>query len=461
MSLTLHERRHIAVVSGEQRVDLAIPLDETLGDVLRAVGFVMEPGRHVVLERSGSEAHLATRGADLVDGAVLSVVDLRAQLFDDSRKARAEVAHESGALWWLLAAVGIVAVGVQALQATPTSSANPVDALQRLLAASALGLAALVSALVWARRQRADNSRDAVAMLSPIVVAFAAGFVIIPLNLVEGIHLAIVSGLLVASLLAAFLTLTVGGLRLRSSAGIATLVLLVLSGIWGLSLMAEMGVPAAAAISVGAVPLALRALPATLVNIDEGHHIDFAKFMSNRWTVRGSVPESPTEIVGGEIRAIVEESSARLLAGTALVSVVAVVCMPLALTADVSTNPLLLGGVIALFASVVIALLLVSRHTARPPLRWIPRGASIIIVIVGMAAATVAFGTLALTIAAASFFVVGVFSAALAIPLSKGARSLVWSRIADVCEVLAVVVSLPAALLAADVLSVLRGMMAA
>ena len=46
------------------------------------------------------------------------------------------------------------------------------------------------------------------------------------------------------------------------------------------------------------------------------------------------------------------------------------------------------------------------------------------------------------------------------IPISRGASSLVWSRFGDAFEWLAVALALPAALLYANALSLLRGMMA-
>lgn len=458
MSLTLPERRRIAIVSGEHRVDLAVPLDETLGDVLRTLGMQLETGRHVVLERSGAETRLGTRGIDLVDGAMYSVIDLRTQLAKDESTSTTSTVRDSGALWWMLAAVAIVAIGVQSLQ--PQSGEQDAT-LQRLAVTAALGVAAVVSALVWARRHPADVMTSAVSMLSPVVLAFAAGFVMIPLSIEAGVHLAALSGLLLATVLGALLTATVGGRRQRSSAGVATVILFALSAVWGVTLLLGMSIAAAAVISAGAVPLALRILPTTLVNVEDGYHIDFDKFMSARWTVRGTVPATQNEIAMGTVRDVVDESSARLLAGTALLSAVPVVAIPLALTADLAANVLVLAGTIAVTATVIIGLLLISRHTATAALRWVPRAAAIVVLIASIAAATVAVGPLMLTIAAAASLGAGLLAAAVLVPIGRGARSLVWSRMADVFEALAVALSLPAAFLAADVLGLLRGMMAA
>jgi heme/copper-type cytochrome/quinol oxidase subunit 1 len=82
-----------------------------------------------------------------------------------------------------------------------------------------------------------------------------------------------------------------------------------------------------------------------------------------------------------------------------------------------------------------------------------------VVVLVAAIGATVMFGQLVILVAAAAMLVIGVAAAYILVPISKGARSLAWSRLADVFEWLAVVLSFPAALLAADVLTVVRGMM--
>ena len=458
MSLTLPERRRIAIISGDQRVDLAIPLEDSLGEVLQAVGYTIEPGRHVVLERSGAEAKLSARGSDLVDGAMYSIIDLRTQLATTRNGRSGAALRDRGALWWMLAMVAVVAVGAQVV--SPAS--DSVDAaLQRGLTSGALGIAAVVSAIVWARRHPNDLNADAVSMLSPLALAFAAGFVMIPLSLAEGVHLAALSGLLLAAVLSALLTSTIGGSRLRSSAGVATVILLVLSAVWAVTLLTGMGIAAAAAISVGAVPLALRALPSTLLNIEDGYSINYEKFMGNRWTVRGTIPESPTEIAGPVVRGIVEDSTARLLAGTALLSTAPVILVPLALRGDWQSNPFIFGGSIGLLVTLVLALLLISRHTASPALRWIPRAAAALVVVEVTVGVTAVAGSIALAFAAIGLLFVALVAAAVLVPIGRGARSLVWSRLGDILEALAIALSLPAALLAADVLSTVRGMMAA
>jgi len=94
-----------------------------------------------------------------------------------------------------------------------------------------------------------------------------------------------------------------------------------------------------------------------------------------------------------------------------------------------------------------------------PVLRWVPRAACAVVVLVTAIGATVMFGQLVILVAAAAMLAIGVASAYILVPIARGARSLVWSRMADVFEWLAVALSLPAALLAADILNAVRGMM--
>ena len=219
-------------------------------------------------------------------------------------------------------------------------------------------------------------------------------------------------------------------------------------------------VGAAAAVSAGAVAPALRFLPTTLVNVQEGYHIDYRHFMSNRWTVRGAIPETPDTVSMAAVREIVNESSARLLAGTVLLSVLPVVTVPLALTAPLAGNPWALGGTTAFLVALVVALVLAPRHNASPVLRWVPRAAAAVVLLEVTLAVSGAFGVVVLLLAASALLLIGVVAAALIVPIGRGASSLVWSRMADILESFAVALAFPAALLASDILSFLRGVMA-
>ena len=329
MLLTAPERRKIVVLSGDRRVDAAVPLDDSLRSALAALGYRLEPGRHAVLDRTGAEADLDAPGADLQDGALFSIVDLHATSPGraDVATAVAERRDDKGALWWLIGTLAVV-----------------------------LAIVALLDA-------------------------------------------------------------------------------------------------------AGAVPLALRFLPSTLVNVPEGHHINYRHFMSNRWTVRGDVPESPDAIELGPVRDVVDASSARLVTGVVLLAVTAAVFLPLALAGPLPEGGFVSGGAIALVATLTISLLLSPRHYATPVLRWAPRAACAVVVLAAAVAITAMFGDAVVLVVAAGLLVTGIAAAVLLVPIGRGARSLAWSRLADFFEWMAVAFSLPAGLLAADVLNALRGMM--
>ena len=459
MLLTAPERRKIVVLSGENRTDAAVPLDDTLRSALGALGYTLEPGRHALLDRAGAQTDLDTPGSDLLDGSLFSIVDL--QIDGRAAAAAAAVAVEErddkGALWWLVGTLAVVIAAVSLIDAATLGTLG--NMAERLAAALILAAGSVASAVLWAMRSPRNRTGESVAMLAPLALAFAAGVVAIDPAFEASVHLAVVAGLFAAGVLATLLAATVEALRLRSAAGIAAVVFLALGSVWGVTLLAGLDSWSAAAISAGAVPLALRYLPSTLVNVPEGHHIDYKHFMTSRWTVRGVVPETPRGVEMTFVRESVDASSARLVTGVVLLSVVAAVFLPLALARPVPTDGFVLGGTIGLVCTLTIGLLLSARHYAMPVLRWVPRAACAVVVLVAAVGATMMFGQLVILVAAAALLVLGVAAAYILVPIAKGARSLVWSRTADVFEWLAVALSLPAALLAADTLNAVRGMM--
>jgi hypothetical protein len=64
-----------------------------------------------------------------------------------------------------------------------------------------------------------------------------------------------------------------------------------------------------------------------------------------------------------------------------------------------------------------------------------------------------------MTVLAGILLAVGAAAAFIVIPAARGAQSLFWSRFGDVFEWIAIALSLPAGLLAADAIDVLRGVM--
>lgn len=465
---TSSEWRKIALLSGDRRVDLAIPYDETLDDALRRLGVAFSPATHAVIDRAGVQLPLSTTGDDLDDGALLAVVDLRVRTVPATRRraaARAAAASradaalrpDTGAVWWMLGVAGVLVAALGYLGIADLIPSGPL----RVVVAVLIGLAAAASATMWTRHRPVDAVASGLSMLAPLTLAFAAGVVAVPSAIEGGAHLATAAGLLAAAIVSALLTVAVPGLRLRGAAGTTTAILLVLAVIWGVTLWMGWQIAAAAAISTALVPLAHRALPSMLVGVAEGYHIDYRHFMSSRWTVRGAIPEDPGQVVLSSITAIVDESSARLGVGTLFFSLVPAVCVPLVLPGLADSDPFVMGGTIGLLATVSISLLLVPRHTATPALRWVPRAGAAIVIVEAALAVAVSATPVLLTVSAIVLMVLGLIAAATVVPIDRGAASLAWSRVGDIVEWLAIVLAMPAAFLAADAIDRLRGMMAA
>ncbi|MGV8886068.1 MAG: hypothetical protein ACOH1T_10855 [Microbacteriaceae bacterium] len=458
MLVTAPDRRKIVVLSGDRRVDAAVPLDDTLGESLRALGYVLEPGRHVVLERSGNEIQLDVLGDDILDGTLFSVVDLRQHSIGPvATRSIAESTPDSGGLWWMLGTAGLVVAVLSLIDASTTAEFTAL--WQRIAGSFVLGVGAVASGVVWTRRKPGSAPTEALVMLAPLSLAFATGVLTISPTLESSAHLAIVTGFIAAGALATLLTASLDDLKMRAAAGAAAVILLVLSAIWGFTLAAGLDAAAAAAISAGAVPPALRFLPTTLVNVPEGFHIDYKHFMTSRWTVRGPIPESPGRVEMPYVRDVVESSTARLITGTILLAAIAATFLPFGITRPANGNVFVQSGTIALIVTVVIALILAPRHSATPVLRWVPRAAAAIVVLAAAIVLSASLGIVQLFVTAGVVLVLGLIVAFILIPIGRGARSLVWSRLGDFFESLAVALSFPAALLAADVLTALRGMM--
>lgn len=334
------------------------------------------------------------------------------------------------------------------------------DPLLRLLVALVLVVGTLGGAIAWARRDSMAGVRGILGVLAPVVMSFAAGALLIPASLEASAHLSTASGFLASGITTAIVAVSARARPMRAAAGTATVLLVSLAAVWGLALLLRWSPADAAAISLGLVPLGLRALPSSLVNLPEGYFIDYKHFMTSRWTVRGAIPESVGVLRTERITAVVDDSSARLVAGTAVLSVVAAVMAPVAFLRPWSADPFVVSGGIALLVCVILALLLTPRHTTARILRWLPRAAAGAVFLVAALQAALALGAGFQILGATALFAVALVAVAVVVPISRGSSSLIWSRFGDAFEWLAVALSLPAALLFADSLSLLRGMMA-
>jgi len=443
------------VIDATSRHDLSVPIDRTVADALHAARIDLDPARQTLLGRGGRQIAPGSPIGDLDDGAVLTVVETgerRPTARSGMRRRRDAV--ESAALWWTLGALGL-GVAVVALGAPDAivPSARPV------LAAVALA-AAIASSVPWATRA-SPRATGAGSAWGPLALAFAGGAVAIPEMPAASASLAVFTGLGCAAALAGLLGLVASAATFRAELGVTAVVLLPFALVWGAAMMLDLPVSAPAAVSLGLVPVARRLLVATLLDVSPGMFIDYPRFQTTRWSVRQTYPEPGGPISASTAAEVAVRSSARLVAGTATLSLIAAATAPIALPGFPLTDPLVFAGRVALAICAAAALLLGSRRALSPVTMWMPRLAATVVIGTAVAGIIGAFDADVLAVSAVVLLAAGVLAGLAAIPIARGARSLAWSRTGDVIEWLAIALALPAGLMAADAIDLLRGMMGA
>lgn len=420
--------------------DLALPAEDALGQALVALG-LMPRERERVVDPAGRPVDLATPAGGLREGGLYSVV----------APARGRPGHEPGptgvgpvVLPWVLAGLALTILGLS------------LAAGARSAVATLLGICSLLALIGWSQREE------------------GAGYVWVPLLVGGGsVFLVLTSpGAQVLAAAAAFAVAATGGAFLAlvaappSTRAIGAPIA-VISGTLAAALLAGslLGweLPQAALILGAGACVTLRALPHLLIGVDDGHHIDYGRFMVVRWTVRGRVPEFKPAVDAAAVRQRVRVSEARLHAATSYLAGLAAVGMWAAAAhlGGVSRLERLTAGIT--IAALALGLVLLSRRSAARALKFPPRLAAAL----GLAGAALitphtgaALGAGALLLGAGALLLAAVVAAALAPALAGGARSIAWSRVGDLVEALAIAFVLPAAVVAAGTMDYLRGVLA-
>ncbi|KHK97202.1 hypothetical protein LK09_13180 [Microbacterium mangrovi] len=392
----VRERRRVAIVDGAARYELSLPAAVTVGDAAASVGIRLGDARHVLVDARGREVEASALVDTVPDGSVLALVDLAETPIARPVPRTMSAARPVSFAGWMLAAVGVLAV---------VGAVSTVQTWPAATAELAFFIAFAVAAVVTGALGLASRTR-------------------------------------------------------RAELGAASVILIGAAVVWGGALLLGMPPSAAAAITLGAVPVVLRALPALLLDVPDGMFIDYARFQTTRWGVRQAEPPEVGTISATRAHEIADASAGRLLAGTVLLSALAAIAAPIALPGVASNDPFVTAGRIALACGSILALALGARRASTGWLRWSPRAAAAVVLAVSVFAVVASLGGVLLLAGAAVLLVAGVCVAVAVVPVGRGTTSLAWSRFADVVEWLAVVLVLPAGLLAADVLGMLRGMMA-
>lgn len=435
------------------RVDLVVPAGDALDHALAVAGVRLGPGDRV-FGPGGVTVEPGTSAAELLEGGLYSVASARAAMELDRRGAAAGAGFRL--LPW-----GLVAT---ALSAAAIALASESSAL-RWSAAAIIGVAALVSALMTALR--AGEEADALEFFPGMVLGAIAGVLSAPRGAagMDGATwdamFACALGFAGVALVAALLSALGRARSVRAGAATAAVIASVAALLAAACPLIGWGLREFFIVAAAASVLMIRALPALLVNVDEGYSIDYGRFMALRWTVRGRVPRFIERVDSDEVRSMVAVTEARLRTATVLFAVLAVPGVTLAVLPLTTGNLIerIGAGVFLCFA--VAALMLVSRRMVAPMLKRPQR----------LAALGAALGATALLAgapeapapwllpAAGVVLFVGVVVGAGSVALQRGARSLGWSRVGDIVEAIAVAMVLPAGLLAAGAIDVLRGVL--
>lgn len=445
--------RRVVLIDGASRIDLVVPLHARVVDVLRAAGAPNERDVRVV-GLSGREVAGSTVMTAFEDGAVLVLVDPAATVgAADRRTGRGSVGTRTTAVWTVITAVGGI-LGFVSLLGTGTLPA----AVRSPVAALAL-LAALAAVSVFSLRARPRTPT-----LGPVVavaaLAFGGGVAIVPDLPASSAQVAVFTGLLASAVLTGVAGVMGATQTLRAQSRTASVIAAVLAAVWAMSLLLHLDPSAPAAVTLGLVPVAQRILQSSLVDVEPGTFIDYGRFQSTRWTVRQNLPDEVRTIEADDADALVERSTARLTIGVVLLVAAGAASAFIALPTFAVADPVVLGGRIALAVTVVLALLLSSRKSTVPFLRWVARFGAAVVVAAVLAGLVPTIPPAMLVTVAGVVLVVALAAALLVVPVGRGLRSLGWSRTGDVFEALATALSLPAGMVAAGAIEVARAMMA-
>lgn len=447
-------QRRIALWCDQARYDVAAPATMTLEAVLRGVGAAVRSADPVVHDRAGAQFPLTRMLGEFADGDVLSVVDLGLAPAARGRRRARPVGH--GDAHARRPEAALVVVGALSILVAPAAAGISSVLAAVLGAVAAAG--AVATGTVWARRLDAGGTADGA--VGALLLAFAAGLLLAPAVPAGAVSIAVACGWGAVAVLAAVLSLVCTPRAATGALATAAILTGLLAALWALTALLGMTAGAACALTLAAAPVALRVLPTTLLNVQPGMFLDFARFQTLRWAVRQRRPEPARTVSTAQAQTLVGRARAQWLTGTAVWCTAVAASAPAALVPWRADDVLVASGQLALAACTGVALALHSRRMPAGLLRWMPRAAAASVLVSAAAALVPRAVSAGGLLAAVVLLAAAVAVALVALPAAAGARSLFWSRLGDVVEALAVALALPAGMLAASVLTLVRGMMA-
>lgn len=462
-ALETPSRRRVAIRDGAVSYAVVAPVDMTMDAVLARIG--IDHGPIGLRDRTGADVDPARTLRDCADGDVFAIVDTTAMVTARRGRGVERGGMRSGAA---VAAVGSFAVVIVALSPVVVRIPAPLSALLgALIAVSAVAAGVFAvrrSAPPEASPSEADQTADGLGALggayAPLALMFAAGLLIAPWLASSSAYVAVICALSAVAVLSAGLALVAVSPTTSGALGAISGTTAVVAGVWMLVLIVGLSPTAACALTLGLAPLALRILPTVLVTARPGMFIDFVRFQVLRWSARQREPEPARPVGAAQAKAMVARSDAQWRAATAVVCLAAAVSAPFAIVPLHVDDMLILVGQIVLALCVAFALMLRSGRSPRGLLRWMPGAAAVVVVVASGVAVVDVVGRDLLGAVALLVLLAAVVVAAVIVPIGRGMRSLAWSRVGDRVDAVAVAFALPAGLLVAGLIGLLRGVMA-
>jgi hypothetical protein len=435
----------VAVHLGVRRLDVALDASRTLGELLAAAGVTLVPGL-LALDSAGRVLDLAAPVAEQVtDGAVVHVVAPAPRPRGRAARARAAwVARRPDPQPALLGAAACVAAVLAAVEI--------LDPVHRGWIALVLALVLAAGALVLAVSRSAATS--ATTLVAP-VLALAAGVAAVDPAGSADRRLALVAGLVAATGVAAVRYVTTRAVRRGQDLATVLLGAVGTLAVVDLAVLVA-GLPGvvAAAVLLGLVPVGLRVLPVMALSVPDEQLVDLAHVARTAPSVRGPRPRGLGRVNERQVVRTVGSAERRTDAGVLLVCALPPVLVPVVLVSALG-EPVRGWGALALAAALVLVLSLQPRTARGPVARWAPRVAAALVLLELAALGGPRLGGDVVPVAVACV-VLALIAGAVSLALGRGWSSVVASRFGDAFESLGVVLALPAALVAADMIETLR-----
>jgi hypothetical protein len=447
--------RRIVVVDAGVRREVLLSATAAMRDSLRNEGVELDSRRVLVVTADGAEVDIDA-APTVLDGALVTIVDLSAvdrapRVSVPSGEVRSRAVDGATAVWLAVAAAALLAALASALGALPAHDGGTIAV--RYVAVALFAVLAVASVVVTVPTSASFSFG---LFIVPGALAFAAGFLAVPVQLAASAHLAGFVALLAAAIAQTAVHARVAALPLGGATALVALSLVVLSAVWGITLLLGLDVAVAAALATGFAPVALRVLPLLVLDVPDGQLLEYSSFKQNRWTVRETTPPPSHPVTAVEMRATMTRARLEFRAGTVLFSLVPALTLPFLLLTG-TTDSVARIATLVLVAAIVVSLSLSPRSANSPVQRWAPRiGAALVALEFALAEALRQPATVTL-LAGVAVLVIALAIAAMSIPIARGSRSIGVSRFADIAEALATVVAFPAAFAAAGLIDILRG----